>query len=97
VWGKWGSQSKIRARNPTANKDGPSQSPRARSARPPAINAANHVAILIAGDAKAKILADILSAEKNAVTRYPIQQVDPTGQLDWYLDTAAAHLLNIED
>jgi len=63
----------------------------------PTINAANHVAVLVAGDAKAKILADILSAEKNAVTRYPIQQVDPTGQLDWYLDTAAAHLLNIED
>ncbi len=63
----------------------------------PTINAANHVAVLVAGDAKAKILADILSAEKNAVARYPIQQVNPTGQLDWYLDTAAAHLLNIQD
>ncbi len=63
----------------------------------PAINAANHVAILVAGDAKAKILADIFSAEKNMVARYPIQQVDPTGQLDWYLDIAAAHLLNSQD
>jgi len=62
----------------------------------PAINAANHVAILVAGDAKAKILADIFSAEKNAVARYPIQQVNPNGQLDWYLDAAAAHLLNVQ-
>ncbi len=61
------------------------------------INAASHVAVLIAGDAKAKILADIFSAEKDAVVRYPIQQVNPTGQLDWYLDTAAAHLLNVQD
>ncbi len=63
----------------------------------PAINAANHVAILVAGNAKAKILADIFSAEKNAVACYPIEQVDPAGQLDWYLDTAAAHLLSIQD
>jgi len=60
------------------------------------INAASHVAVLVAGDAKAKILADIFSAEKNVVARYPIQQVNPAGQLDWYLDTAAAHLLNAQ-
>jgi len=62
-----------------------------------AINAAAHVAVLVAGDAKAKVLADIFSADKNAVTRYPVQQVNPTGQLDWYLDTAAAQPLNVPD
>lgn len=63
----------------------------------PAINAASHVAVLVAGDAKAKILVDIFSADKNAVARYPVQQINPTGQLDWYLDAAAAQLLNVQD
>jgi len=63
----------------------------------PAINAASHVVMLVAGDAKAKILADIFAADKNAVARYPVQQVNPTGQLDWYLDIAAAQQLNIPD
>jgi len=63
----------------------------------PVINAACHVAILVAGDTKAKILADIFSTDKNAVAGYPVQQVNPAGQLDWYLDTAAAHLLNARD
>ncbi len=68
----------------------------------PVINAASHVAVLVAGGAKAKVLADIFSADNNAtdnnaVVRYPVQQVDPTGQLDWYLDTSAAQLLNVQD
>ncbi len=63
----------------------------------PAINAASHVAILVVGDAKAEVLADIFSAEQDAVVRYPVQQVNPVGQLDWYLDTAAAHLLSVRD
>ncbi len=63
----------------------------------PTINAANYVVVLIAGAAKEKVLADIFSTKKNTGARYPIQQVKPAGQLDWYLDTVAAHLLNVQD
>jgi 6-phosphogluconolactonase len=57
----------------------------------PTINSARHVAILVAGEGKAKILAEIASSRSGK--QYPIQQVDPAGQLDWYLDTDAAQLL----
>jgi len=56
----------------------------------PTINAAHHVAVLVAGDAKAEVLSDIFYADKNSAASYPIQQVNPEGQLDWYLDGAAA-------
>jgi 6-phosphogluconolactonase len=59
----------------------------------PTINAAHHVAVLVAGEAKAKIVADILSQPASAEPVYPIQRVKPTGQLDWYLDAAAAQFL----
>lgn len=59
----------------------------------PTINAASHVAILVAGESKAGVLSIILSSAENQVAPYPIQQVDPVGQLDWYLDAAAARLL----
>lgn len=59
----------------------------------PTINAANHVAVLVAGGAKAGVLSDILSTENNSSMIYPIQRVNPTGQLDWYLDADAARLI----
>lgn len=60
----------------------------------PVINAASHVAVLVAGKSKAKILQAIYSAENTTDDYYPIQRVNPSGQLDWYLDVAAAHLIN---
>lgn len=60
----------------------------------PTINAARHVAVLVAGGSKAKILSDISLSRSSA--QYPIQQVDPVGQLDWYLDSDAAQLLQGE-
>jgi 6-phosphogluconolactonase len=59
----------------------------------PVINSARHVAVLVPGESKAKMLAEVLSVEKSAVMQFPIQRVNPEGQLDWYLDTAAAQLL----
>lgn len=59
----------------------------------PTINAANHVAILVAGEAKDEIISDVLSTNKKNVLHYPIQQVKPAGRLDWYLDASAARLL----
>ncbi|MBL1274806.1 MAG: 6-phosphogluconolactonase [Ectothiorhodospiraceae bacterium] len=61
----------------------------------PTINAARHVALLIVGEAKATILADIskLSQKAENERRYPVQSVIPHGELNWYLDEAAAQLL----
>jgi len=59
----------------------------------PAINAACHVAVMVVGKRKSEIIPDILSASKSNVAHYPIVEVNPTGQLDWYLDAAAAQLL----
>lgn len=63
----------------------------------PLINAAHHVAILVAGEAKSKVILNIFSEPENDVMQYPVQRVNPTGQLDWYLDAAAAQLLKVRD
>jgi len=57
-----------------------------------AINAARHVAILVVGDSKASVLSE-LSKLPTSDVRYPIQQVNPQGDLQWYLDKSAASLL----
>jgi 6-phosphogluconolactonase len=59
----------------------------------PVINAARNVVVLVSGESKAKILSEIFSERQGDEARYPIQEVDPAGQLDWYLDTDAAQLL----
>jgi len=53
------------------------------------------VAILVVGDTKASVLADILNPSTPLVSEnsYPIQQVNPKGNLQWYLDSAAANLI----
>ena len=54
----------------------------------PVINAARHVAVLVVGEAKAEVLAQV--AKEYVPPIYPIQQVRPQGRLDWYVDEAAA-------
>lgn len=61
------------------------------------INAANHVAIMVVGKSKAEILRDIFSEEENTIACYPIQQVNPAGNLVWYLDADAAQLLKVQN
>lgn len=58
----------------------------------PTINAARNVAILVAGEGKAHRMAEIASSETSK-SRYPIQRVNPTGRLDWYLDHDAAQYI----
>jgi 6-phosphogluconolactonase len=58
----------------------------------PVINAARHVIILVAGENKAEVLAE-LATNNRAKLNYPIQRIDPTGKLDWYMDRSAAKLL----
>jgi len=57
----------------------------------PVINAARHVAVLVVGEAKAEVLAEV--AKESVSPAYPIQHVRPQGYLDWYVDEAAASQL----
>lgn len=58
----------------------------------PVINAAHHIALLVAGDNKAAIIKDVFG--KAGVTpRYPVGRLKPQGELEWFIDHAAAHLL----
>ena len=58
----------------------------------PTINNANNVMMLVAGKDKAKVLSEVLSGE-NENEPYPIQRINPTGNLVWYLDRSAASQL----
>lgn len=58
----------------------------------PTINAADNVAVLVAGDGKANIMEAVVRGDENNA-EFPIQRVNPQGKLDWYLDKAAARLL----
>jgi 6-phosphogluconolactonase len=58
----------------------------------PAINAARHIALLVAGDNKASIIRDVIG-KPGAAARYPAGLLRPAGELEWFLDHAAAHLL----
>lgn len=59
----------------------------------PAINAASQVAVLVTGAGKAQRIAAIAGAPPGS-SPYPVQRVRPLGQLDWYLDQAAAGRLD---
>jgi 6-phosphogluconolactonase len=52
----------------------------------PIINASCRVMFLVAGSAKAEIMAELLTS----APQYPAQQVQPQGSLVWMLDQAAA-------
>lgn len=58
----------------------------------PVINAAKHVFVIAAGEGKSGILKEVLAGGEQD-RRYPIQSVQPSGELVWYLDVAAAALL----
>lgn len=58
----------------------------------PLINHARHVVILAAGDNKTDIIREVFIDSTDS-ERYPVQRVRPAGELEWYLDTAAAAAL----
>jgi 6-phosphogluconolactonase len=59
------------------------------------INAARNVTITAAGAEKAEALAAVISGPHEP-DRFPAQLVAPeNGQLDWFVDTAAAAMLNL--
>lgn len=58
----------------------------------PVINAAANVFVIAAGSGKQHILKQVLASEPIGEP-YPIQRVRPSGELVWYIDSAAAELL----
>ena len=58
----------------------------------PAINAAQRVAFLVAGEGKAEALKGILEGDADPYD-YPAKLVRPAGGPDWFVDRAAASLL----
>jgi len=58
----------------------------------PVINAARHIALLVAGDNKAAIIRDVIG-KPVAAARYPAGRLRPAGELEWFIDHAAARLL----
>jgi len=53
----------------------------------PVINRAQHIAIVVAGEAKADKLYEIFMTQDKS---NPIERIGPEGELVWYMDTAAA-------
>ena len=58
----------------------------------PVINAAQNVVLLVVGAAKAEIVATIAAAS-GGTEQFPVQRVNPAGELLWFLDQEAACLL----
>lgn len=63
----------------------------------PTLNAARNVVVLVVGANKADILSELSRSASDEI-RYPIQGVNPQGDLQWFLDKAAAYHLvsNVE-
>jgi 6-phosphogluconolactonase len=59
----------------------------------PVINNARNIALLVAGDNKKEILAKVLD-DTAAAPVYPVQMIQAQGNIDWYIDAAAAKLLS---
>jgi len=55
----------------------------------PVLNAAHHTFLLVSGDSKAEILTQVIDNQTSS-SAYPVQRLNPQGQLEWYFDEAAA-------
>lgn len=63
----------------------------------PVFNKAACILLLVAGEAKAETLRQVLEGEP-APPRYPVQLIRPeNGKLAWYIDSAAGRLLGAAD
>jgi 6-phosphogluconolactonase len=57
----------------------------------PVLNVARHIMLLVTGDAKARVVARVLSGSTEH--DYPVQKLAPQGKLEWFLDQAAAQAI----
>ncbi|MDZ7662670.1 6-phosphogluconolactonase [Thiohalophilus sp.] len=58
----------------------------------PVLNAARNLMLLVTGEAKAPIVAQVLGGDGDE--NYPVQKLAPQGRAEWYLDQAAASQLS---
>jgi len=58
----------------------------------PVINNARHTMLLVAGKNKAPIMGEIMS-DYRGHPRYPVEMIEPTDRLEWYVDRDAAPFL----
>ena len=58
----------------------------------PVLNAARYIMLLVAGEAKAPVVAQAL-APGISEQSYPVQRLAPRGKLEWFLDKGAARRL----
>lgn len=56
----------------------------------PVINAARRVMLLVIGSAKSDIVAQAIAPEADEHADHPVNRVQPSAGVDWYLDRAAA-------
>lgn len=54
----------------------------------PSLNQARQIMVLVSGANKAAVLAHVL--QQGSAKRYPIQGVEPVGEMHWFIDQAAA-------
>ena len=57
----------------------------------PVIDAARQILVLVAGATKAAIIGELFASDMDRT--YPIQLIEPLGDMHWYLDAAAAKSL----
>ncbi|RYE53873.1 MAG: 6-phosphogluconolactonase [Sphingobacteriales bacterium] len=61
----------------------------------PLINNAKNIAFITFGENKAKALSHVINDKEKNLNLYPAQLIEPTnGNLDWFVDKAAATLLS---
>jgi 6-phosphogluconolactonase len=58
----------------------------------PVINNARHIVVLAAGENKTGIIRQLFIDDAGS-DHYPVQRLHPAGELEWYLDAAAARSL----
>ncbi len=59
----------------------------------PVLNAAQNLLFLVAGAGKAEIIKDIFQRSNNTRQLYPVEMLNSTGSVEWFLDEAAAKLI----
>ncbi|MCB0195788.1 MAG: 6-phosphogluconolactonase, partial [Anaerolineae bacterium] len=71
--------------------DSPKPPPKRITLTYPVINNAHYVAFITTGDSKAEMLPQAVEAVASTGSQVPAGRVQPShGQLDWFVDTAAA-------
>lgn len=55
----------------------------------PVIDAARHIMLLVAGQTKAPVMKEVFDGRRRK-PRFPVEMIQPQGEMEWYVDRAAA-------